>query len=165
MQGSAQQINFEVGVGVAIGGVAGPEQVEHRPPEQIAQRHQHHGVDRQQGDDLSQDPLGPLVILRAAGNGKQRRAAVAVQVGEGRDQSGQREGKADAGQGHRAHIRQVADVDAVHHVVQKLDHLGHRQRHRLGHDAAPDLALCKIAAVFCFHPRLFPFFPHSFLLL
>ena len=160
--GGAQQVDFQVGVGVAVGGVAGAEEIQHRPPEQIAHPHQHQGADKEQCHHLAQNPLGPLVILGSPGDGEQGRAAVAVEIGKGRDQGGQGEGQPDAGEGHGPHVGQVADVDPVHHIVQQLDQLGHRQGHRLGHNAAPDLSFCKITGVFCFHPLWVPFLPQCY---
>ena len=63
------------------------------------------------------------MIPLAHKNGGPRRAAEAHEGGEGGDDHDKRHADAHAGQRHRAHIRNVADINAVHDVVQHVDDL------------------------------------------
>ena len=128
----AQQINGQVIGGIAVGFVAGAEEVEHRFVEHQPHHRERHAADHQHKPGVGHDLGGGLFILLAPGDGAQRRTAHPEQVGEGRDQRDQREAQPQPRQGQGALAGDFADVDAVHNVIQKVEHLRHQHgcRHR-----------------------------------
>ena len=87
------------------------------------------------------------------GDGAQGGAAHPEQVGKGGDQ--RHDGKADPQprQGQGALPGQLADVDAVDDVVQKVQHLGHQHGGGDGKDVLPDAAGGKIHLLAGMGPR------------
>ena len=75
--------------------------------------------------------------------------AGAGQHGKGVDQHEDGHAQPHAGQGGGAHPRHVADVDAVHHVVQKVDDLGHHGGCRQAEHPAADAAFGHGAGLGC----------------
>lgn len=67
-----------------------------------------------------------------------RGAAHAGEGGEGGDEHQDGEGDPQAGEGVPPHLRDVADVDAVHDVVQHVDQLGGHRREGQLHHQGPD---------------------------
>ena len=51
-----------------------------------------------------------------------------------------------AGEGHPAHVRHMADVDAVHDVVEEVDQLGHHCRRGQLQEQFPNRSRAKLAA-------------------
>ena len=116
-EGSPQQVDAQICVRIHIGGIAGPEQIEHRPTQQVAEKEYRHRAAQQQRAGISQYPFRPLLLARPPGYGEQRRPSRAEEISERRDQRGQRERQPDACQRHAVRPRQMPDIDTVHHIV------------------------------------------------
>ena len=101
------------------------------------------------GGGVAQNFLRALPVSRAQADGGQRGAPHAGEGGEGRDEHEDGEGDAKAGEGGTAHLRDVADVDTVHNVVQHVDELGrHRGQGQLDHQRADGgIRQCLLASV------------------
>ena len=101
--------------------------------------------EQQEAEGRLHDPPGPLVVPLAPGDGAERSAAGAAEIGKGADQRNQREADAQARQSNGAlRLRQVADVHPVHDVVEHVDQLGQHDGQSQLHDQRRDLALGKI---------------------
>ena len=116
-KGGAEQVIREVFARIRVGVVARAEEVQKRAHERIAQRHNPNGRTKQQPRARAEDLAGAFFVALPARNGKQRRTTHAKEVRKRRDQRDDRERDAHAGERQPVGIGQVADVDAVHHVI------------------------------------------------
>ena len=109
-----------------------------------AQHRQAHAADQQHEPGVCHDPAGLGKIFLSPGDGAQRRTAHAEQVGKGCDQ--RHDGKADPQprQGQSALPGEFADINAVHDVVQQVQHLGDEHGGGDGKNVLPDAAGGKI---------------------
>ena len=105
------------GVGQRV--VAGAE----KPKDRVHPEEGHDGEDDAgediQGDLVGEDLVCDRIVLLAQQDGNHRRGAYAHQSAERRGDVHQGEGDREAGDGERAHIGDMPDVDAVHHVIQR----------------------------------------------
>ena len=87
--------------------------------------------------EIAQNLFRPLPVPRPQADGGQRRAAHPGEGGKGGDQHQDREGHPQPGEGGAAYHCNVADVDAVHDVVEHIDELGrHGGQGQLEHQRA-----------------------------
>ena len=86
----AQQIDGHIGVGVGVGGAAGPKQVEHWFLNQQEESRDCYAEDEQQGQGIAHDLLSLLPVPPAPVHGAQRRPAGAAQVGKAHDDGNDR---------------------------------------------------------------------------
>ena len=120
----AHRIDVHIDDRIVDGVGAGTEGQQKRPVAPKQNQRQHDRDDDLQGKAVAQDLLGLFFVALAHGDGGAGRAAVAHQGGEGGDDHDQRQADAHAGQGQGAVLGNVADVDAIHDVVQHIDQLG-----------------------------------------
>ena len=152
----ACNVDAAVAQGVRQGGIAGTEQPQqHRCPG-IEANGQHHGKEHQHGKAVGDDLFGLLPVPLPQSNGGARRAARAHQHGKSVQQHQNGCEQPHAGQRCRANARNVADVNAVHDVIQQVHHLRHHGGdHELQHqlfDAAGAhilFCLCHWNALLC----------------
>ena len=91
---------------------------------------------------------GGIVIAAAHGNGRAGRAAGAAQHGKRGNQHQNGGKQANARQRGCADLRHMADIDAVHNVIQQVYHLRHHRRQcqlgqQLGNAAAPHIPVLR----------------------
>ena len=92
--------------------------------EQLNDRGQDQRYRDQSRGAVSEDLLGLVPAAFAQHDGGPGSSAHADQGRKGGDGHDDGEGDAHAGQSAGAHIRQVADVHAVHHIIENIDDLG-----------------------------------------
>ena len=134
----AQQVDGDIVGGIADGGLRGAEGHEHRPLDELEHHRQHRRGAQEQGHRVAQDALSPLPVSRPQADGGQRGAPLAGKGGEGGDQGDDGKGHPQAGEGGAPDDRDVADIDAVHDVVQQVDELGRHRGHRQLPHQLPD---------------------------
>ena len=120
-------VDAHVGQGVDDGLLAAPEDPEQLLAEQPEQTRQSHGDGHQAGKAAAHDLLRPAVVPLAHGDGRSGRAALGYQHGESADKVHHREAQPDARQGQSPHLGHMADVNAVHNIVQQVHQLGHHR--------------------------------------
>ena len=113
----ARQVDLQIASGVNHGAVAAPHQVEEGRLEQVKARRQRRAQQEQQGEADPHDPGRLLVLSPSPGDGEQRRAAGAAQIGKGGDDVGGRHHQPDAGEGVPADGVNMADERSVHHII------------------------------------------------
>ena len=146
----AHQVDGHIGVGVGVGGVAGPEQVEHGPLDDQKQGGDRRSEDQEQGKGVSHDPFCFLSVSPSPLHGAQRRAAGAAQIGKAHDNGDHRHCQAQPGEGQVA--GQQPQIDAVHHAVQHVDELGQRHGEGQGQNVFGDAPLGKVVCLLCHRP-------------
>ena len=139
-----QDIHRDVGVGIGEGVVAGAEGIEHRPPDGQHHAGQHHPQDQQHGEGVAHDGLRLFRVPLAPGDGAQRRAAGAAEVGEGRHDGDDGKAQPQTRQGQHALCGQAADEHAVHDVVQHVHDLGNGHGDGHAQDVGGDAPLGKV---------------------
>ena len=126
----AQQIDADILLGVADGGVGRAEGVQ----DGLLKDAESHGQDRcraqQHGEGVAQDALRLHPPLRPQLDGGQGRASLPRKGGKGGDQGDDGEGDSHAGEGHVPDLRDMADIDAVHNVIEHVDDLSRDRGHR-----------------------------------
>ena len=133
----AQQIDADVAGGIANGGVRGAEGPQDGLLEGAEAHRQHCGGHQQQGQRVAKDPLRLVLFSRPQLDGGQRSASLPGKGGKGGHQRNDGKGHPHPGQCQVPHLGDVADVDAVHDVVQHVDELGgHRWYGQLQHQTA-----------------------------
>ena len=121
----ARHVNAEIVQGVGQRGRIASQEGQSPGGRGKEQEHQGPADDKQASKRCLHDPSGPLVVPLAPGDGGEGGAAGAAEVGKGADQSDQREANPETDQGVGAlRLRQVADVHAVHDVVEDVYQLG-----------------------------------------
>ena len=131
--------------GVGEGAVAGTEETQDRVHPDQSDESEDDARDDVQGDLVGEDLVRHGIVLLAQEDGYHRRGAHTNQGAERRGDVHQREGDGQAGDGQRADIGDMADEDAVHHVVQR------RRRHRYdaGNGVLADQLVNGLDAQFC----------------
>ena len=143
----ACNVDAAVAQGVRQGGIAGTEQPQqHRCPG-IEANGQHHGKEHQYGKAVGDDLFGLLPVPLPQSNGGARRAARAHQHGKSVQQHQNGCEQPHAGQRCRANARNVADVNAVHDVIQQIHDLryhggDHELQHQLFDAAGAHILFC-----------------------
>ena len=133
----AHQVDGDVVQSIADGILRGAEGHQHRLLDDGEEGGQHCCHQEQQGGGVAQYLFCALPVPRPQADGGQRRAAHPGEGGKGGDQHQDREGHPQPGEGGAAYHCNVADVDAVHDVVQHIDELGrHRGQGQLYHQRA-----------------------------
>ena len=97
---------------------------------QLKRKRQHSGGCDQRGKAPAEIFLRPAVVSAAHLNGRQRRAALRDQDIKRGDDRNQRKAQSHAGQREPPDLRDMADVDAIDHIVEHIDDLC--QHHRRG---------------------------------
>ena len=106
----------------------GPEEIQYRIQESQGhhgEKNADYGIER---EGIGQHLPGRLVVLLPQQYGNQRHCAHAHECAEGDADVHQGEGHGKAGDCVGAHIGDVPDVDAVHHVIQRSSRLGYDAR-------------------------------------
>ena len=140
------QVDEKVALGVAHGLVAAAHQVEEGLVEEVEHRREGRAQKEQEGKGHAHDAACPLVVPLPPGDGAQRCAAGAAEVGKGVDDIRHRHHQANAGEGVPAHGVNVADEGPVHHVVEHHRQLGHREGDGQRQDVLGDAALGKVVS-------------------
>ena len=120
----AQQDDEHVAVRIRQGVVAGSEEAQDRVQETERHRREQDADDDVERQHIGEHLLCSAVVLLAQQHGDERHGAHADQRAHGRGQVHQGEGDGQAADGGRADARDMADVDAVDHVVQRSRRLG-----------------------------------------
>lgn len=113
----AAQVNSEVGVRIGIGYIAGAEKIHQRAAENVAQDGKDRTAYKEHGKGICHDLFCLFCLASSPGNGEERGAAGAEQVGKGSDDSDDGKSEADPGQGLGGGVGNVTDVDPVHHII------------------------------------------------
>ena len=150
----AAEVDGEIGIGVAVGGIAGAEGHQHGLVQGKDHHHQRHGADAQHQETVGEDPPGLLRLARPHADAHQRCAAHADERGEGADQGHHRPADPHARQGGLPDHGDVADVDAVHDAVQHADELGQHAGNGDPQHQRPDGVRAQV--VLQFHNRSLP---------
>ena len=148
------EIDGEIGIGVAVGGIACAEGHQHGLAQGEHHRHQRHGADTQHQEAVGEDPPGLLRFTRPHADAHERRAAHADKRGEGADQRHHRPADPHARESGLPHQGDVADVDAVHDAVQHADELGQHTGYGDPQHQGPDGVRAQI--VLQLHSRSLP---------
>ena len=114
----AQQDDDHVIPGKGKGILTGTEKGQDGVQEGQANDGKDHAQDGIQGHFIGQHLVGDGVVFLAQQDGNHGGGAHAHKGAHGRGQVHQREGDGQAGNGQRTYFGDMADVDAVHHVVQ-----------------------------------------------
>ena len=125
-------------------GVAAPYQIENGVQKEVEHRHQRRPQHQEVDKGVAHDPLGLLVVPMAPGDGEERSAPHAGEVGKGGNDIHHRHHQADSGEGVPAHVGDVADEHTVHHIVQHHRQLSHRHGHRQGQNTPGNGALREV---------------------
>ena len=120
----AEGVDAQIIRGVADGIGAGPEGQEEVIPPEEEYRRQRQGEEDLQGEAAAQDAFRLVVVPLAHGDGGPGGAAGGHQRREGGDDEDHRHADAEARQGQVAAHGHVADVDAVHDVIEHVHDLG-----------------------------------------
>ena len=126
----AQQIDADILLGVADGGVGRTEGVQDGLLKDAESHGQDHCRAQQHGEGVAQDALRLHPPLRPQLDGGQGGAPLPRKGGKGGDQGDDGEGDPHAGEGHVPDLRDVADIDAVHNVIEHVDDLSRDRGHR-----------------------------------
>ena len=115
----AQQDDDHVVPREGDGVVAGSEEVEYGIQEAEGEGSEDDAYDEIERQDGGKDLLRLFIVLLPEEHGDEGHRSHAHEGAEGGGQVHQREGDRKAGDRVRAHVPDVADVDAVHHIVQR----------------------------------------------
>ena len=148
---AAQHIDAGVGQSVGQGDAAGAEPGQQLRGGGVKTDGQHHGQPHQYRETVAYDALGLAVVLLAHGDGGTGGAAGADEHGKGVQKHQDGGKQAHAGQSRCADPRDVSDVNAVHDVVQQVDHLRH---HGGDHELGQELFHVTRAHILLFFLRL-----------
>ena len=130
----AENVDAAVAQRIRQGGVAGTEQPQQRGRTRIKADGQHHCKEHQHRKAVGDDLFGLLPVPLPQCNGGARCAARAHQHGECVQQHKDGGEQSHAGQRCRADAGDMSDVNAVHDVIQQVDHLcNDRRDHELQH--------------------------------
>ena len=132
-----QQINLQIVSCVGEGVGACPEGEENGLHEQIADGHNDCGADQEQREGVAENFGCPFMVTGASCDGEGRHAAHAKQGRKCHHQRDDGKAQSHTRQRQRASVTQMADVNAVHDVIQQLHQLGDGQRNSLCDDALP----------------------------
>ena len=121
----AQNVDAAVSQSVGQGGVTGTKQPQQGGCGGVKDDGQDDREEQRHGKAVADDLFCLLLVALAHGDGGAGRAAGADEHGKGVQEHQDGGKQAHAGQSRRADPRDVADVDAVHDVVQQVDHLRH----------------------------------------
>ena len=127
---------------------AGTEQHQQGRRSEIKHNGQHSRQNQQQRKAVAHDFFSGIVIAAAHGNGRAGRAAGAAQHGKRGNQHQNGGKQANARQRGCADLRHMADIDAVHNVIQQVYHLRHHRGQcqlgqQLGNAAAPHIPVLR----------------------
>ena len=129
-ENSTHQIDADVVHGVADGVFRGSKGVEDGLLKDAEARGEHHRRNQQHGGGVAQNLLRALPVPRTQADGGQRGAALSGEGGKGGDEHDDGEGHPHSGEGDVAYLGDVADIDAVHNVIQHVDDLGRHSGYR-----------------------------------
>lgn len=126
----ADRVNIHVIHGIADRLFARAKRQKKRAVKDQQDSRKYNGDDNLQRKAVSERLFRAFIIALSHKNGSARRAAVADQRREGRDDHNQRHTDADAGQRHGALFRNMPDIHAVDNIVQHVDKLREHRRQR-----------------------------------
>ena len=106
--------------------------------------HQYTGAAQQQRAGQVQNQPGTGLIPAAAGDGEQRCAAAAEQIAKRRNNDNNGKAKPHRAQRRRADIRDARNINAVHNVIQQVQHLRHQHGQRCFQDVLCNAAVFKV---------------------
>ena len=122
---------------IGQGGVTGTEEPQQGGCSGVEHHGQHHRKEQQHGKAVGDDLFCLFPVALPQSNGGAGRTACAHQHGECIQQHQDGSEQAHAGQRCRTDARDMADVNAVHDVVQQVHDLRyHRRDHELQHQTA-----------------------------
>ena len=145
----AEDVDAAVGQRVRQGGIAGTEQAQQGGCAGVEHDRQEHREDHQHGEAVADDLFCLLLIALAHGNGGAGGTARTDEHGKGVQQHQDGGEQAHARQRRRTDAGNVADVDAVHDVVQQVDHLRHDRRDHQLEQQLLDVAGAHILLFLC----------------
>lgn len=140
---SAAQINGEVAVRIGESGITGAEQIQQRFFEREHQRREHKACAQQHGKGVAHNICGVGVVARPRAMEKSGAPPVPNRLANAMTMD--RMGKVTPTPVSAAEDapRDVADVDAVHYVIQNVNELRHCKRQRPGKECWPTPSLSK----------------------
>ena len=143
----AQNVDAAVTQRIGQGGVTGTEEPQQGGCPGVEHHGQHHRKEQQHGKAVGDDLLCLLLVALSQCNGGAGCAARAHQHGERVQQHKDGSEQAHAGQRCRADAGNMSDVNAVHDVIQQVDHLcndrrDHELQHQLFYAARAHILFC-----------------------
>ena len=143
----AQNVDAAVTQRIGQGGVTGTEEPQQGGCSGVEHHGQHHREEQQHGKAVGDDLLRLLLVALPQRNGGAGRAARAHQHGERVQQHKDGGEQSHAGQRCRADAGNMSDVNAVHDVIQQVDHLcndrrDHELQHQLFYAARAHILFC-----------------------
>ena len=127
----SEQYDAHVLPGIEDGVVAGAEEIEYRIQERQGDHREHYSYDQVQRKHVREHLLGRIIVLLAEKHGYQGHAAHAHERAHRGRQVHQREGHGKSAYCVRAHPGNMADIDAVDHIIQRSSGLGYDARDRI----------------------------------
>ena len=149
----ADHIDPEIAQRGGQGRIVAAQQAQHCGGGKVHADGQDRAHEQEHGKGSAHDPLRFVVPVFAPGDGRQRGAAGAEQVGKGPDQGDQRETDAQPRQRNGAAARHMADIHPVHDVVKHMNKLGQHHRQAESENVSRYFSLGKIAFT-CRHPEI-----------
>ena len=153
----AEAVNGNIALSVGQGILRCAERQQNRRVEAGKHNRQHCRNAQQQRRAAAQNPLRLLVVPLPHRDGRKRRAAGCAQRRERRNQQDNRQADAQPRQCERAHVGNVADVDAVDKVIEHIDELRGDGGNRQAQHQPPDGFICEVGAARCSGHRKPPF--------
>ena len=143
----AQNVDAAVTQRIGQGGVTGTKEPQQGGCSGVEHHGQHHREEQQHGKAVGDDLLRLLLVALSQRNGGAGCAARAHQHGECVQQHKDGGEQSHAGQRCRADAGNMSDVNAVHDVIQQVDHLcndrrDHELQHQLFYAAAAHILFC-----------------------
>ena len=137
-ENGTDEVDIEILGSIYIGFLAGAEGEQNGSAEQIAQNSENHRTDQQQGKGCTQDLAGLFFVAGAPFHREQGDTAHTKKCCESHDQCDNGKSKSHTGQCKTVAPFHMSDIDAIHHIIQKLYQLCDGQRNCLCDDAPPD---------------------------
>ena len=143
----AQNVDATVRQRIGHGGVTGTKEPQQGGCPGVEHHGQHHREEQQHGKAVGDDLLCLLLVALSQRNGGAGCAARAHQHGERVQQHKDGGEQSHAGQRCRADAGNMSDVNAVHDVIQQVDHLcndrrDHELQHQLFYAAGTHILFC-----------------------
>ena len=143
----AQNVDAAVRQRIGQGGVTGTKEPQQGGCSGVEHHGQHHREEQQHGKAVGDDLLCLLLVALSQCNGGAGCAARAHQHGERVQQHKDGGEQSHAGQRCRADAGNMSDVNAVHDVIQQVDHLcndrrDHELQHQLFYAAGTHILFC-----------------------
>ena len=139
------QVDGRIISGIHICNITGTEQIQQRLQASQTRRHQHGTRQQQHSKGRSHDPSSFFFVSCTSRDGEKRRAAHAKQVGKGIEDHNNGKTDAQAGQRQVAGARDLADIHAVHNIVEQVDQLRHGHGQSQLDDTTTDLSFRKVS--------------------